>query len=141
MAAMFSRLSGSTERWRNAVISDQPRPFPAPVPGYSLFETPNREQTLAMKPNRTLGNHNRQRLHERRTYQPEIVFKHLDRVYRGNIKNISLGGAFIETHWVNQVSRDDIVVVDIPFSRNKRYVKRKGLVKWQNNVGFAIQFL
>ena len=57
------------------------------------------------------------------------------------MKNISLGGAYIETHWVNQVSPDDIVVVNIPFSQNKRSVKRKGRVRWQNNVGFAIEFL
>ena len=61
-------------------------------------------------------------------------------MYRGIMRNISLGGAFIETQWVNQFHADDVVVVNIPFAKKKSNIKRKGVVRWQNNIGFAVQF-
>lgn len=81
------------------------------------------------------------RIYERKKYEPEVVFAHSNRLYKGCMKNISLGGAYIEAYCVNQFSKHDIIIINIPFPHNKKVVKRKGRVKWQNNVGFAIEFI
>lgn len=88
-----------------------------------------------------VSNYDFRRLHERKRYETEIVFSHADRLYNGRMKNISLGGAYIETYCVNQFSPEDIVTISIPFSSSNNNVKRKGRVKWLNNVGFALEFI
>lgn len=81
------------------------------------------------------------RIHERKDYNPHIVFAHRNQLYSGSLKNISLGGAFIETACVNQFSKKDIVTVSIPFSADKKNIKRRGTIKWLNNEGFAVEFI
>ena len=81
------------------------------------------------------------RHHERRKYGADIVFVHQDKAYRGIVKNLSLGGTFIVTPSVNLFSKGDLVTLTIPFTSGKRSIKRKGLIIWLNNEGFAIEFL
>ena len=81
------------------------------------------------------------RIHERKDYDPHIVFAHGNQLYSGNLKNISLGGAFIITSCVNQFSKKDIVTVSIPFAAGKKNIKRRGAIKWINNEGFAVEFI
>ena len=57
------------------------------------------------------------------------------------MKNISLGGAYIETYCVNQFSPECIVTINIPSPSDKNSVKRRGTVKWLNNAGFAVEFI
>jgi hypothetical protein len=80
------------------------------------------------------------RSHERKIYNTNIVFAYQDRAYQGTMKNLSLGGAFIETGSVNQVSIGDVVTVSIPYTSGKKNLKKRGRIKWQNDVGFAIEF-
>lgn len=80
------------------------------------------------------------RIHERKKYPAEIVFHHANRLYAGSLKDISLGGAYIETYCVNQFSIEDIVTLSIPFSSGQNNVKRKGRIKWLNDAGFAVEF-
>ena len=87
-----------------------------------------------------IGDHDYRRIHERKKYEPDIVFLHGDRLYAGSMKNISLGGAYIETYCVNQFCPEDIVTINIPYSSGKNKVKRRGRVKWLNNAGFAVEF-
>ena len=81
------------------------------------------------------------RLYERKEYVSEIVFLHLNRLHKGTLKNISLGGAYIEIYCVNQFSPEDIVTINIPFSTGERSIKCKGRIKWRNNEGFALEFI
>lgn len=81
------------------------------------------------------------RIYERKKYEVEIVFFHANRLYAGSMKNISLGGAYIETYCVNQFSPEDIVTINIPSPSDKNSVKRRGRIKWLNNSGFAIEFI
>lgn len=81
------------------------------------------------------------RYHDRKKYEKEIVFAHADRLYAGSTKNISLGGVYIETYCVNQFSPRDIVTISIPFSSGEKNIKRRGRVKWLNNIGLAIEFI
>jgi hypothetical protein len=81
------------------------------------------------------------RFHDRKKYQAEIVFHHANRLYAGSLKDISLGGAYIETYCVNQFSTKDVVTISIPFSSGKNNVKRKGSIQWLNNAGFGVEFV
>lgn len=80
------------------------------------------------------------RIHERKTYSTEVAFSHNNKAYTGQIKNISLGGAFIATRSVNQLSNGDTITLSIPFTTGQKHVKRKGRIQWMNNEGFAIEF-
>lgn len=80
------------------------------------------------------------RKHERKSYNADIVFASKTNAYSGIMKNISLGGAFIVTSHVNQVSVGDVITVNIPFRDSKKSVKRKARIEWQNNEGFAVEF-
>lgn len=81
------------------------------------------------------------RANARKSYGKEVIFSHIETIYRGIIKNISLGGARIETGNVNQFGEGEMVTVSIPFSSGKRNIKRKGRIVWLNDTGFAIEFV
>jgi hypothetical protein len=78
---------------------------------------------------------------ERKRYEKEVVFSHANNIYRGIIKDISLGGAHIKTPSVNHLYRGDMVTVSIPFTTGENSVKRKGCIVWMNNEGFSIEFV
>jgi hypothetical protein len=84
---------------------------------------------------------NYRRFHERKKYRVEIVFHHAKRLYAGSLKDVSLGGAYIETYCVNQFSTKDIVTLSIPFSSGHNNVKRRGSIQWLNNAGFGVVFI
>ena len=81
------------------------------------------------------------RRHERKDYGTNIVFAIKDRAYSGILKNISVGGAFISTTSVNQVSVGDVITINIPFTDGRKHLLRKARIKWGNNEGFAAEFL
>jgi len=78
---------------------------------------------------------------ERKRYDSEVVFSHAGSIYRGTIRDISLGGAHIKTYNVNQFDEGDIVTVSIPFTSGHKNIKRRGRIVWLNNEGFAIEFI
>ena len=94
-----------------------------------------------MEQNCAPNDYDQRRFHERRKYAAEIVFHHQNRLYAGSLKDISLGGAYIETYCVNQFSVSDIITLSIPYSTGKNNLKRKGRVRWLNNAGFAVEFI
>ena len=81
------------------------------------------------------------RANERKRYDTEVVFSHSGSIYRGTIRDISLGGAHIKTYNVNQFDKGDIVTVSIPFTSGHKNIKRRGRIIWLNNDGFAIEFI
>ena len=94
-----------------------------------------------MEPEIALNRYDYQRFHERKKYPAEIVFNHANRLYAGSLKDVSLGGAYIETYCVNQFSIKDIVTLNIPFSNGQNTVKRRGSIQWLNNAGFGVEFI
>ncbi len=80
------------------------------------------------------------RVHERKNYTTEIVFNHDNKLYAGSLKDISLGGVYIETLCTRQFSTSDIITISIPFTSGQNSVKCKGRIKWVNNTGFAVEF-
>ena len=81
------------------------------------------------------------RKNPRKVYNTQIVFAHENRAYNATLRNVSLGGAFIATRDVNQVSNDDVVTITIPYTSSKKNVRRRGVVVWKNDEGFAIEFI
>jgi hypothetical protein len=81
------------------------------------------------------------RFHKRKEYPAEIVFYHANRLYAGSLKDLSLGGAYVETYCVNQFSIKDIVTLSIPFSSGQKNVRCRGSIQWLNNTGFGVEFI
>lgn len=94
-----------------------------------------------MKKNLSIDGYEYRRHNERKHYNTEIVFSHADNIYKGIIKDISLGGAHIETTSINHLYRGDVVTVSIPYTAGKKNIKRKGRIIWMNNTGFSIEFI
>jgi hypothetical protein len=86
-------------------------------------------------------NNEYRRFYERKKYPAEIVFLHASRLYAGSLKDVSLGGAYVETYCVNQFTTKDIVTLSIPFSSGQNNIKRRGSIKWLNNSGFGVEFI
>jgi hypothetical protein len=80
------------------------------------------------------------RKYERKNYSADIVFASNGRIFQGNLKDISVGGAFILTKYANQVLEGEVVTISIPFTDGLKHVKRSGHVLWKNSTGFAIDF-
>ena len=71
----------------------------------------------------------------------EIAYPVSEITIAGNLKDISMGGAFVITLSVNQVSKGDIITISIPFTSGKKNVKRRARVMWTSGEGFAVEFL
>ena len=81
------------------------------------------------------------RVYQRKTYNAEIIFAHHDKAYNGILLNVSLGGAFISTRHVTELRPKDVVAITIPYTDGKKNIRRHGVVKWKNSIGFAIEFI
>ena len=93
-----------------------------------------------MKQNHLTNSHEFRRGNERKIYNQEIMFSHSSAVYRGMMKNISLGGAHIESNYTRNFFIGDIVVLSIPYTSGQKNIKRKGRIVWINETGFSIEF-
>jgi hypothetical protein len=80
------------------------------------------------------------RKYERKPYGADIVFVSNGRIFRGRLKDISMGGAFIQSKHADQILENEVVTISIPFTNARRHVKRSGRVLWKNSTGFAVDF-
>jgi Tfp pilus assembly protein PilZ len=67
-----------------------------------------------------------------------ISFHSKERLYTGNIINISLGGAFVQSLDTFPVGQTLSMV--IPFTHKAETVKRTGKIAWSNSEGFGFEF-
>ena len=74
----------------------------------------------------------------RKEYFSQISFHSEERLYAGNITNISLGGAYVQSLDIFPVGQALTVV--IPFTHKAETVKRTGKVAWNNGEGFGFEF-
>lgn len=84
--------------------------------------------------------HDFRRKYERKHYSADIVFASNGRIFQGNLKDISVGGAFVLSKHANQLIEGEVVTISIPFTDGRKHVKRSGRVLWKNSTGFAIDF-
>ena len=95
---------------------------------------------LSSATNLNYGSHDFRRKYERKNYNTFIVFSSNDRVYQGNLKDISIGGAFVFSKHAIDLMEGDRVTISVPFTDGRKHVKRTGRVLWKNSTGFAITF-
>jgi len=81
------------------------------------------------------------RRYERKTYDTDIIFSVKGKAFAGSLKNISIGGAYVVTLSVNQISKGDVVTLSIPYTSGKGNIKRRAKVIWVSGEGFAVEFL
>lgn len=80
------------------------------------------------------------RRYERKNYSSDVVFSVQGRAYAGSLKDISMGGAFVISLSVNQVSKADVITISIPYTNGRKNIKRRAKVLWTNDEGFALEF-
>jgi hypothetical protein len=94
-----------------------------------------------MKEEFALNRREFRRVNERKRYDAEVVFSHSGRIFKGIVKDISLGGAQIKTYSARQFDKGDIITVILPFTSGHSNIKRRGRIVWLNTDGFGIEFV
>ena len=87
-----------------------------------------------------MNNFEMKRQHTRRNYDADVVFSINYNTYLGEIKDISLGGAFISLDNIPAVEPDDEVHVTIPYAFQKKDLTLKGRVTRYAENGVGIEF-
>ena len=80
------------------------------------------------------------RRYERKKYSADIIFSVKGKAFAGTLKDISVGGAYVFTLSVNQVSKGDKITLNIPYTNGKGGIKRRAKVVWITGEGFAVEF-
>ena len=78
------------------------------------------------------------REHQRNFFNKQIRLKNHNQVYNGQIRDISRGGAFIETDSIFPIGKK--IVLTISGKTARKSVKLKGWIVRKNNEGFGISF-
>jgi c-di-GMP-binding flagellar brake protein YcgR len=81
------------------------------------------------------------RKHTRQSYPADVNYAVNSEEYQGIIKDISAGGALVETLELKEaVATGDPVLLTIPSMKRRRYFKIKGEVVRLSDTGFAVEF-
>ena len=83
---------------------------------------------------------NNTRKHDRRNYNADVVFSIDYNNYFGEIKDISLGGAFISFDTMPAVNPDDEVSLTIPYASQNKDITLKGRVARYAENGIGVEF-
>ena len=87
-----------------------------------------------------MNNLTMKRKHTRRDYNADVIFSINYHSYFGEIKDISLSGAFISLDNMPFVEPDDEVQVTIPYASLKKDITLRGRVKRYAENGVGIEF-
>ena len=80
-----------------------------------------------------------EREYQRIIYDNQIRLKYQNQEYPGRIRNISRGGAFIETNLIFPIGKNVILI--IPVEKTRKNVRLRGWIVRRNNLGFGIKFM
>lgn len=64
-----------------------------------------------------------------------------ENAYSGNIRNIGLGGAFVEMDYRRKPRIGNEVLVTIPYQKKSDYLIIRGRVMWSKPEGIGISFI
>lgn len=78
------------------------------------------------------------RLHPRKSRLVEVDFVVQDRVYWGSIRNISTGGAYIET--LDPFTSGQKIVLTFPSPGSQEHLKKTGEIIWTDANGIGVKF-
>ena len=83
----------------------------------------------------------RRRRDERKNYDAEVYFSIYQKAYTATVKNISRGGALIFTGGMPIIAPGENIVITIPFTNQKKSVKRHAKVMWVDSTHMGVQFV
>lgn len=78
------------------------------------------------------------RKHPRKACSIPVKYLSQNKIYRGKIENISLGGIFLKT--TNNISVGQRLHLAMPVRKKGKVVKRAGKIIWSNPQGVGIEF-
>lgn len=81
------------------------------------------------------------RLYKRKLCGLPITIDDADRNYSGHLRNLSLGGAFIEAPITLKAKVGKELILTIPYHRRKGFVVVRGVVARTRTDGIAITFV
>jgi hypothetical protein len=81
------------------------------------------------------------RTNERKNYHKDISFSTESMIFPATIKNLSMGGALVNTTSIPKIKTGVKIIVTIPFANKPGCLKRKAIVMWAENDQFGIQFI
>ncbi len=81
------------------------------------------------------------RLHERKSCTRIVQVKDSDSVYNGHLRDLAVGGAFIEPPNGSEAQIGQDLMVTIPFGRKKELLTLKAKVAWVKPSGMGISFI
>jgi hypothetical protein len=87
-----------------------------------------------------MDNLDAKRKHSRRDYHADVMFSIDYNAYFGEIKDISLGGAFVSLDNLPTVEPDDEIHLTIPYAFQKKEITLKGRVTRYAENGIGIEF-
>jgi hypothetical protein len=83
----------------------------------------------------------RRRRDERKKYEAQVFFSFYQKAYTATVKNISRGGALIFTGGMPIITPGENIVITIPFTNQRKSVKRKAQVMWVDSQCMGVQFV
>lgn len=84
--------------------------------------------------------YNSRRISDRKSYKRKVIFSNGSLFFHGKCNNISLGGACIGSRNLLRIEEGMEILISIPYATKKESIKRRAIVKWNDNTRFGIQF-
>ena len=79
------------------------------------------------------------RIDKRIDYKAEVIFSVAAKIVTGKIRNISIGGAAIQS--LDLPAIGDNLIVSIPFTNQQKNIRRKAVVRWVSGEVFGVKFI
>ena len=80
------------------------------------------------------------RRHPRKPCAVNVKYAALRKIYPGEVKNISLSGAFLKTAEMDGLDVGQQLLLAIPNRKKGNIIKRYARIIWSNHVGFGLEF-
>jgi ABC-type uncharacterized transport system YnjBCD ATPase subunit len=80
------------------------------------------------------------RRHPRKPCAIYIKYAAQQKIFPGEVKNISLGGAFLKTNEKDGLDVGQQLLLAIPNRKKGNVIKRNASVIWSNRNGFGLEF-
>ena len=81
------------------------------------------------------------RLHERKPCSRMVQIDDLNTTFHGHLRDLTVGGAFIEPPVGNEVNVGQQLVLTIPFGLKKDRLTLKARVAWVKPLGMGVRFV
>lgn len=84
--------------------------------------------------------YNSRRISERIIYKRKVIFSNGSLFFHGKCNNLSMGGACIDSRNLLRIAKGIEIMISIPYAKKRDSIKRRAIVRWNDNKQFGIQF-